>query len=196
MTIAEVFGKFKARLKHQGCIGYREREVELDVTWVSCGVYEITYYRPSDAENHEVLVVEDWYPPNTSISFTPEQFEKVVELYPQAPKRQRDECYKPFYEDYDLCRGMFDLEFDTLFQAFKDPHENVERVYLVNHLFVCGSPSTSTQVLGLYIEDFHRLRDLIESKKDQIFYSGCKIAMPSKLLTDLAGIPADETKGK
>ena len=180
MTMSVDIGKFKTRIKHQGCIGYREREVEFDVMWVSCGVYQLSYYRPSDAADHEVVVVDDWYPPNTFITFTPEQFEKVVELYPQAPKRQRDECYKPFYEDYDLSRGMFDFGEDMLFQAFKDPAENTERVYLVNHQFMCGSPTTSTQVLGLYLEDLRRLQELIDSKKDEIFYSGCRISMPSK----------------
>lgn len=183
MTIAENFGKFKATLEHDGCIGSRSREVELDVQWVSCGVYEISYYRPRDAEDHRVLVAENWYPPDTSISFTPEQFEKVVELYPNAPKHQRDECYKPFYEDYDLCRGMFDLEYDMLFQAFKDPHPDVEKVYMVNRCFVHGVPTTDTHVLGLSMEDFQHLKELIESKKDEIFYSGCKIA--GNLIDDL-----------
>ena len=122
MTISEDIGKIKVTLAHDGLIGMRSREVELDVTWVSCGVYQVEYWRPRNAENHEVLVTDDWYPPNTSISFTPEQFEKVAELYPNAPKHERGECYKPFYEDYDLDRGMFDFEYDRLFQAFKDPH--------------------------------------------------------------------------
>jgi hypothetical protein len=192
MTMTVDIGKFKTKLKHQSCFGYREREVEFDVTWVSCGVYQLSYYRPRDAKNHEVIVEEDWYPPDTAISFTPEQFEMVAKLYPQAPKRPRNECYKPFYENYDLDRGMFDFGNDELFQAFKDPTPDVERVYLVNRHFTYGSPSTSTQVLGLYIEDFKRLQELINSKKGEIFYSGCKVAMPSKCLTDIA----DALKGE
>lgn len=185
MTMTVDLGKIKVTLKHTGRFGYREREVELDVMWVSCGVYEVSYYRPRNAESHGVIVAADWYPPDTAIAFTPEQFEKVAELYPQAPKHPRDECHKPFYEDYDLSRGMFDLGDDTLFQAFKDPAEGVERVYLATHQFSYGSPTTSTAVLGLHIDDFHRLKELIDSKKDEIFYSGCQIEMPSKLITDI-----------
>ncbi len=176
MTMTADIGKFKVKIEHHGVIGKRSREVEFDVQWVSCGVYQIDYYRPRDAVDHEVLVTEDWYPPDTSISFTPEQFEKVAELFPLAPKRKRDECYKPFYEDYSLDRGMFDFEYDELFQAFKDPHDNIEKVYLVNHCFIHGSPTTSVQVLGLYWEDFQRLKELLDSKKDEIFYSGCKVS--------------------
>ena len=114
--------------------------------------------------------------PDTHISFTPEQFEKVMELFPLAPKYKRDECYKPFYENYDLDRGMFDLGHDSLFQAFKDPHDDIEKVYMVSHTFVHGSPTTHTQVLGLHIDDLQRLKELLDSKKDEIFYSGCKIS--------------------
>lgn len=175
MTISVDLGKLKAKLEHTGIIGRRSREVELDVTWVSCGVYEVDYHRPIDAGDHQVLIEKDWYPPNTSIGFTPEQFAKVVELYPSAPKHEkREECYKPFYEDYDLDRGMFDFGYDSLFQAFKDPL--VDKVYMVNHRFILGAPSTSTQVLGLYMDDFQRLKELIDSKKDEIFYSGCKFS--------------------
>ncbi len=180
MTISIDIGKFKAKIEHNGLIGKRSREVEFDVEWVSCGVYQVSYYRPRDAVDHGVLVTEDWYPPDTSISFTPEQFEKVAELYPSAPKRKRNECYKPFYEDYDLSRGMFDFGDDRLFQAFKDPYDNVEKVYMVNHQFAHGAPTTSKQVLGLYLEDFQRLKNLLDSKKDEIFYSGCKFVMPGK----------------
>lgn len=183
MTIAEDIGKFKCKIKHVGLIGYREREIEFDIQWVSCGVYEMSYWRPRDAKSHEILVTEDWYPPNTSITFTPEHFEKVVELYPLAPKQERDQCYKPFYEDYDLSRGMFDFGDDMLFQAFKDPLE--DRVYLVNHRFLRGVPTTSTQVLSLYADELQRLKELLDSKKDMIFYSGCKIATPSPIITEL-----------
>ena len=179
MTMCVDIGKFKTRVKHQSFIGFREREVEFSVTWVSCGVYQLEYYRPKDIENHEVLVTEDWFPPDTSISFTPEQFEKVMELYPAAPKRNRDECYKPFYEEYTLSRGMFDFGDDELFQAFKDPSEKAEMVYLVNHKFSYGLPTPHVSVLGFYIEDFQRLKGLLDSKKDDIFYSGCKCSWPS-----------------
>jgi hypothetical protein len=176
MTICIDIGKFKATLKHDGSIGYRTREVEFDVEWVSCGVYQMSYYRPRDAANHEVLVTEDWYPPDTFISFTPEQFEKVAELYPSAPKQERVNSFKPFYEDFETDSGMFDLGLDTLFQAYKDPYPDVDRVYMVNHTFSHGAPTTLTGVLGLSWEDFNRLKDLLDSKKHEIFYSGCKIA--------------------
>jgi hypothetical protein len=177
MTISVDLPKFKTRLKYQAEIGYREREVEFDIQWVSCGVYQMSYYRPKDAKEHYILVAEDWYPPDTSITFTPEQFEKVYELYPNAPKNERPECYKPFYEEYDLSRGMFDFGDDCLFQAHKDPRD--ERVYLVNQPFLYGAPTPTKQVLGLYWEDFLRLKELLDSKKDEIFYSSCKISWPS-----------------
>ncbi|MGH7175640.1 MAG: hypothetical protein ACREGR_04775, partial [Minisyncoccia bacterium] len=180
-------GKFTARIEHGEHIGMRSREVELKVMWHSCGVYDVSYYRPRDAEPHYVIVVEDWYPPDTQVSFTPEQFDKVVELYPSAPRRSRGEAHKPFYEDYDLSRGMFDFEDDCLFQAYKDPHEGVERVYMVDHMFLHGRPTTNTTALGLDMADFQKLKDLIDSKKGEIFYSGCKIAMPSVLLSGLLG---------
>ena len=177
MTISVDIGKFKAKIEHYSLLAIRHQEVELDVMWVSCGVYEVNYYRPRDAISHIVITTEDWHPPDTHISFTPEQFAKVVELYPSASKNERDECHKPFYEDYDLSRGMFDFGDDRLFQAFKDPH--VDKVYMVNHYFVHGSPTTSADVLGLYMDDFQKLKDLIDNKKGEIFYSGCKISMPS-----------------
>jgi hypothetical protein len=173
-------GKFKAKSEYIcSMFGRRSREVEFDVTWVSCGVYQMEYYRPRDAEDPAVLVTENenWYPPNVNISFTPEQFNKVAELYPSAPKNKRFECYKPFYENYDLDRGMFDFGDDCLFQAFKDPHENVEKVYLTSRSFVHGTSKNYISILGLYWEDFKRLKDLLDSKKDEIFYSGCRMSM-------------------
>ena len=113
------------------------------------------------------------------MTFTPEQFEKVIELYLDAPKHKRTECYKPFYESFDTDRGMFDFEYDTLFQAYKDPHEGVDKVYLVNHSFSNGIPTSNSYTLGLFMEDFQKLRDLIESKKDEIFYSGCRASFQS-----------------
>ena len=130
------------------------------------------YTRPKDAKNHEVIVEENWYPPNTYISFTPEQFDKVIELYPLALENERSQCYKSFYEDYDFSRGMFDFCDDTLFQAFKQDG----RVYLVQHLFSYGAPTTHTNVLGLNIDDLKKLKELLDSKKGEIFYSGCKIS--------------------
>jgi hypothetical protein len=183
MTCTSEIGKFKATIRHESMLGYREREVEFDVTWVSCGVYQMSYYRPRDAKPHYVIVVEDWYPPDTFISFTPEQFEKVSELYLLAPKHERNQCYEPFYEDYDLDNGMIDFQNDDLFQAYRDPIK--DWVYLVNHMFTHGCPTTSTQVLGLSWTDFLRLKDLICSKKNEIFYSGCKISWPSKLVQKL-----------
>jgi hypothetical protein len=193
MTCTEDFGKFKATIKHDGSIGWREREVEFDITWVSCGVFEMRYYRPRDAkEQHYVLVAEDWYPPDTSITFTPEHYEKVFELYPSAPKHERDKCYQPFYETYELDAGMFDFGHDWLFQAYKDPLE--DRVHLVNRNFVRGNPVESTNVIGLTWADFLRLKEFLDSKKGLIFYSGCRIAMPSKTVTDLQNAIRDATK--
>lgn len=176
MTISIDIGKFKAEVEHDFLLAKRSREVEFEVTWVSCGVYQMSYHRPRESRETHVgaLVRKDWYPPNISISFTPEEIEKVAELFPLAPKNKRDECYKPFYENYTLDQGMFDFGHDTLFQAFKDPHENMEKVYMVNRGFAKGSPTASTDVLGLMWEDFQRLKSLIDSKKDEIFYSGVK----------------------
>ena len=176
MTCTEDFGKFKCTLVRDACFAVREREVEFDVTWISCGVWSLEYWRPKDAPRTDlgILVVEDWYPPNTQISFTPEQFDKAYELYPDAPRQERDKCYKPYYEDYDLDRGMFDFGHDKLFQAYKDPIK--DKVYLVQRYFVRGTPSETTSVLGLSLEDFKRLKELLDSKKSSIFYSGCKIS--------------------
>jgi hypothetical protein len=118
------------------------------------------------------VVAEDWYPPNTSISFTPEQFDKIFELYPAAPKQERLQCYKPFYEDYTASRDVFDFGNDWLFQAYKDLHPNVERVYMVVRNFIHGRPTETTSVLGISWEDFLRLKVLLDSNKHEIFYSG------------------------
>jgi hypothetical protein len=186
MTISIDIGKFEAEIEYISAIGKRSRKVELEVMWHSCWVYQVTYYRPRDAEDHVVVVTKDWYPPNINISFTPEQFDKVVELYPLAPKNERDQCYKPFYEDYDLSRGMFDFGDDVLFQAFKSPQPtDDERVYLVRHCFSYGTPTPDTAVLGLHVDDLKKLKELLDSKKNEIFYSGCKISWPSKILGDL-----------
>lgn len=183
MTISVDIGKFKATIEYKCSIGKRHREIELDVIWVSCGVYEISYHRPRDAEPYDVIVAEDWYPPDIYMSFTPEQFNKVVELYPSAPKQERNQFYKPFYEDYDLSRGTFDFGEDRLFQAFKDPNE--DRVNMVNHYFIRGTPDSNMSVFGLSWEDLQRLKELLDSKKDEIFYSGCKISS-STVISDLA----------
>ena len=176
MTCTESLGKFSAKIKHRcGALGIvREREIEFNVDWVSCGVYQMEYYRPrgDDIKPHYVIVEEDWYPPDTFCCFTPEQFEKVAELYPTAPKLPREQCYKPFYEDYELDRGMMDFGHDRLFQAYKDPCE--EMVYLVNRYFVFGMPEEATNVLGLEWSDFLRLSELLISNKHLIFYSGVK----------------------
>jgi hypothetical protein len=174
MTISINIGKVKVSLKYTALLGYRKREVELDVQWHSCGTYQVSYYRPREAKDYRILVEEDWYPPSVDVGFTPEQFDKVFELFPSAVKRERMESYKPFYENYDPDRGMFDFGNDTLFQAFKDPLENEDGVHLVNQYFVRGIPSENTQVLGLSWADFMKLKDLIEREKHEIFYSGVK----------------------
>lgn len=178
MTISIDIGKFEADIEHISMIGKRSRKVEFNVQWHSCGVYQVSYHRPRDAKNHIVIVEPDWYPPNTHVSFTPEQFEKVIELYPSAPKNERDQCYKPFYEDYTLSLGMFDDGNDTLFQAFKGSCPGDERIYFVEHCFSYGTPTTNTHVLGLLVDDLKKLKELLVSKKDEIFYSGCKISNP------------------
>jgi hypothetical protein len=176
MTCTDNLGKFKAKLRHQS-LGHREREVELDVQWISSGLFSLEYWRPRDEgiKPHYVMVAEDWYPPDTSMSFTPDQMEKIFELYPSAPKQPRDQCYKPFYEDYELDRYFMDMGHDNLLQVYKDPHEDVDMVYLVKHHFTNGIPTDSTSFLPLYWEDFLRLRDFLNSKRDMLLYSGVKI---------------------
>lgn len=195
--MTEDFGKFKATIESNCCLAKRHREVDLEVIWVSCGVYQITYRRPKDAENPEVIVAKDWYPKNINISFTPEQFEKAFELFADAPKQERPDCYKPYYEDYDLDRGMFDFENDTLFQAYKDPNPSpdINRVCLVNRHYGFGRPTKDSGLLELSFEDFKRLKEFLDEKKDLIFYSGCKISFPSKIMSDLqSGVAAEIEK--
>lgn len=177
MTISIKIGKFKAKIEYQIFMAKRNKEVEFDITWSSCGVYCMSYYRPLKAEDHQVIVTKDWYPPNIAITFTPEHLEKTAELYSNAPKNERHECYKPFYEDYDLDRCMIDFGNDILFQAYRDPRKDIEKVYMVNRRFVCGVPDTHTDILGLFMDDFQKLKDLIDNEKEKIFYSGCKIQM-------------------
>lgn len=175
MTISIDLPKYKVSIRHQSTIGYREREIEFDVQWISCGLYQLSYYRPSDAKSHCIIVEDDWYPPNISISFTPEQFDKVFELFPAAPKEKRIHCYKAFYENFTVDNGMFDFCHDTLFQAYKDPCPNTDKVYMVNRKFIYGAPTADICVLGLKWNDFLRLKELIDSKKNKIFYSGVKV---------------------
>ena len=156
MTIEENFGKFKATLGNNCFLGKRTREIDLDISWVSCGVYQVQYWRPQGAIDSGVVVAEDWYPANVHISFTPEQFDKAFELFADAPKNERGNCYKPYYEDYYLDNGMFDFTHDELFQAYKDPNPNVDRVSLVNRHFSLGRPTESTSILELSFEDFKR----------------------------------------
>lgn len=186
MTITEDFGKFKATLYSSGSFARRSREVELEICWISCGLYQINYYRPDDAVDAGVTVGKDWYPDNVYLSFTPEQFDKVIELHLNAPKQSRDQCYKPFYEDYDLDRCMFDFGNDSLFQAFRSPVE--EKVYLVKRNFSHGTPTEEVSVLGLSFEDLSRLNEFLNSKKDLIFYSGCKFSVPSPTVSALNAV--------
>lgn len=164
MTISIDIGKSKATIKHNGMIGYRTREVDLDVQWHSCGVFQVTYYRPSDAKDHRILVTEDWYPPNVSVSFTPEHLEKVFELYPDAPKRKRMECYIPFYEDYDPDRGMFDMGNDMLFQAYKDPPREIEHGLSGEPLFPGRCANAQRQCVGA---DLGRLSEIERTDRRQ-----------------------------
>ena len=177
MTCTDDLGKFTAKIRHRS-LGYREREVELNVQWISSGLFSIDYWRPreEDIKPYYVMVAEDWYPPDTSMSFTPDQMEKVFELYPSAPKQPRDQCYKPFYEDYDLDRYFMDMGHDSLFQAFKDPHEDSDMVYLVKRHFNYGIPNgEGSSFLPLHWEDFLRLREFLNSKRHMLLYSGLKI---------------------
>lgn len=177
MTCTEPLGKFTAKIIHNGGIGCRSREVEFDIQWISSGLYSMEYWRPrgEDIQPHYVIVAEDWYPPDISISFTPDQLAKIVELYPAAPKPPRDQCHKAFYEDYELDRYFMDMGHDNLLQAFKDPHEDRDIVYLVKRHFQHGTPTESSSVLPLFWEDLLRLKEFLDSKKDMIFYSGIKI---------------------
>lgn len=174
MTCTDNLGKFKTRIRHYS-LGYREREVEFDVQWISSGLFSMEYWRPrgEDIQPHYVMVAEDWYPPDTSCTFTPDQFDKVAELYPSAPKPERDQCHKPFYEDYDLDRYFMDMGFDRLFQAYKAPQEDLDMVFLVNRSFEHGMPTEGTHVLGLFWEDFLRLKTFLEGRT--LLYSGIKI---------------------
>ncbi len=194
MTMEVNIGKFKTEIKHQTGFGYRKREVEFDVSWISCGTYQMSYRRPFDATPEYVLVTNDWYPADTFSSFTPEQFEKVAELFPSAPHPKRNEAYKPFYENFTTDMGMIDLGYDCLFQAFKD--QKVETVYLVNQSFVRGVPATSTSVLGLEWKDFLRLKELIDNKKNETFYSGCKISSGGEMQAVWVGNEEDAKKAQ
>jgi len=175
MTCTEDLGTLSVKLEYVS-LGYRGRVVDLEIIWISCGVYQVSYRRPKNAAAPMVLGTSgEWYPANVNICFTPEQFNAAFDLFEAAPKQDRENCYKPYYENYDLDRGMFDMGYDTLFQAFKDPKK--DKVHLVTHTFRQGTPGQSCgeNVLGLYLEDFKRLKEFIDSKSDWIFYSGVKI---------------------
>lgn len=169
MTYTENLGEIEVNLEHNASLCIKSRVVDLRVNWHSCCIYEVSYRRPNDAGDHRVIVESDWYPPSFQIHFTPEDFDKAFELFPDAPKNKRKDCYKPYYENYELSRGMFDFGDDELFQAYKDPYDEIEKVYLVNRFFTHGTPSTGTEVLGLYFDDFKKLKEFIDITRPQIF---------------------------
>jgi hypothetical protein len=167
MTICEDFGGIEVTTKNAFGIGYINRKVLLKITWVSYGAYTITVQKAAELP----MSANKYTEPKTdySISITPEQVDKVAELFEAAETPERMQCYKPFYEDYDPDRSMFDMEHDTLFQAFKQK----DRVILTNINFVCGVPS-SMDSLNMTFEDYLKFKAYLDSKRDQVFYSGVK----------------------
>jgi hypothetical protein len=167
MTICEDFGGIEVTTKNAFGIGYIARKVMLKITWVSCGHYSIAVQKAQELPIHANKHTE----PKTdyTIHMTPEQVDKVAELFEAAPSPERMQCYKPFYEDFDPDRGMFDMGHDTLFQAFRQK----DRVVLANTYFVCGLPS-GMDTLNMTFEDYKRFKEYLDSKRDQVFYSGVK----------------------
>lgn len=188
MTISEPIGKFKTELKNTFGLGFTRREVNLDIIWVSCGCYIITgeYVEPLTEKDNKYIVP----PVDFSLMLTPEWLVKSVELFPADPN-PRMECYKPYYEDYETDQGMFDMGYDNLFRAYRDPHE--ERAILTSHTFVCGVPANRMNVLSLKYEELKRLKEYLDNPNgngSEIFYSGCQIA--GNLLDDLReSLPKD-----
>lgn len=167
MTISIQIGELETQTKKRDLFGYAELKIKLQVTWHSCGCYAIWVEKMESLDNKYIE-------PKTgfSLHMNPEHLEKVAEMFPNAPVRPRMETHKPFYEDYDPDRGMFDFGHDTLFQAFKDPLEN-NRVIIANINFNGGIPS-SLDSLSLDFDEFKKLKTLIDDKKGEIFYSGVK----------------------
>jgi hypothetical protein len=169
MTICESIGKFQTTIHRHSMFGKSTQEVEFDITWVSCGWYSITVSRLNKPESDNEKT-------NFIIHFTPEWFVKVIELYPDAEKRQRMECYKPFHEEYVPDLGMFDMGHDTLLQAFKDQFD--ENVILTNYHFERGVPR-SVEVLNIRFDEFKRLKEYLDNpngRGSEIFYSGVQFA--------------------
>ena len=155
-------------------LGKTERKVELDIKWISCGYYSITATRideKAEDENPYIQPKTDFH-----ISLAPEWIKKVVELYPLAERRPRNELHKPFYEDFHTDAGMMDMGQDTLFQAFK--HQLEERVILTNYIFSYGVPTGHVNVFNIAFDDFQLLKEYLDDPNGngpEIFYSGCKI---------------------
>ncbi len=171
MTICENIGKFQTTVKDRFIFGYTERKIELNITWISSGVYQMDATRIDEKEEDENSHIQ----PKTDfkISLTPEWIQKTVELYPEAERRPRNELYKPFYEDFRTDQGMFDMGCDTLFQAFKDQLE--ERVILTTYHFNYGVPAGVVEVLNLEFDEFKLLKEYLDNpngRGSEIFYSG------------------------
>lgn len=168
MTICESLGEFETNTKKYGLFGVVNRKVKLKVTWVSCGTYSI------DVQKFEELGVDSnkYTEPKTDFQMhmTPDHVEKVAELFDAAVTPDRMSSHKPFYEDYDPDRCMFDMGHDTLFQAFRQK----ERVILTNIYFEMGVP-TSMDSLNMSFDEYKKFKAFLDERKDQIFYSGVKI---------------------
>jgi hypothetical protein len=174
MTTSIDIAKFQTTVERRVMFGKTTRKVELDIMWISCGYYSMTATRIEEEGDNEFIE------PKTDfhIFLTPEWIQKVVELYPSAETRPRDELYKPFYEDFATDKSMLDMGQDILFQAFK--HQLEERVIITNYHFNYGVPD-NVDVFNIEFEEFQRLKELLDDPNGngpEIFYSGCRVTLP------------------
>ncbi len=168
MTIDITIGKFQTQILKYEVFGYKLHDVELDINWVSCGVYSIHVNYLNEKS--------DIKKPSFVISLQPDWLKKVEELYPVGEKRPRTDCHKPFYEVLGTAYGMIDFGEDTFFQAFKDPTK--EYVALTTTHFSNGIPN-GIRVLTISFDEFKKLRSYLKNPNGngpEIFYSGCVIA--------------------
>jgi hypothetical protein len=158
MTIAYKVTTFDSKTLKQD-FGYRIHDVHIDVSWVSSGYYEFSY------PEFEGM----------SISVDPEWIDKIIEIYPTVEKNtDRKKAFVPFFQVFDIDRGMFDAGHDEQFSAYKSRCDGW--IVMHSHLAINGVPTNHVDEWIITIDDLKALNDkLKDPSTEQPIWSGCQI---------------------
>lgn len=179
MTVDYHITKFDSEIIQHNIFGYRTHKVELNVHWVSCGFYTISYpkfeYKPfPEAKNSKAEYV--WTVDGMNIPVDPAWIDKILELYPTVEKlMDRTKTFSSFFfQEFYTDRGMFDMGHDAQFSVYKSQVD--DWIVIHNHPAFRGTPSKNVEEWTIKFESLKALNDkLKDPKTEQPMYSGCKM---------------------